>query len=315
MKIIVLDGHTLNPDDLSWASLEEVGDVTIYDRTPREEVVERASAADAVLINKIVMDAQTIRQLPNLKYIGLMATGFDNVDLVAAKEMGITVTNVPSYGTPAVAQHTFALILQIANRVGLHDKSVHELEWVRNADFSYFLKPLTELKDKTMGLIGYGQIARQVEKIADAFGMTVLIHSRHAKRAETGELTSLDTLLEQSDIVSLHTSLTDDTREMINKTRLAKMKSSAWLINTGRGGLVNERDLAEALNTGIISAAGLDVLSKEPPLADNPLLTAKNCVITPHISWATRESRIRLLGVLIENLQSFLSGGELNKIN
>lgn len=315
MRIFVLDGHTLNPDDLSWAPLHEVGEVVIYPRTPKEQVVERAKNADAILVNKIVMDAPTIARLPHLKYIGLMATGFDNVDLAAAAAAGITVTNAPAYGTPAVAQHTFALMLQIASRVGIHDKSVHELEWVRNADFSYFIKPLTELKGKTLGLIGYGSISREVEKIAHAFGMQILVYSRHADSCAVGALVSLEELCMQSDIVSIHTSLTPETNELINAARLALMKDTAWLINTARGGIVNEQDLADALNDGRIAAAGLDVLSKEPPMEDNPLLTAKNCFITPHISWASKEARMRLLQILIDNLNAFVKGEHLNKIN
>ncbi len=292
MRIFVLDGHTLNPDDISWEPLTSLGDVTIFPRTPDNEVVDRAKQADAILVNKVVLDAHKLDQLSDLKYIGLMATGFDNVNVEAASRHDIAVTNVPSYATTATAQHTFALIMQLSNRVGIHNRSVHELEWVRNQDFSYFIEPLTELNGKTLGLVGYGRISKEVEKMATAFGMKILVYSRHASECAYGTLTDLDTLLRESDVVSLHTSLTDETRGMINQNRLAQMKESAWLINTSRGAMVVETDLADALRTGGIAAAALDVLSKEPPAADNPLLTAPNCIITPHISWASRESRI-----------------------
>lgn len=315
MRIFVLDGHTLNPDDISWQPLTDLGDVTIFPRTPDHEVISRAREADAILVNKVVLDANKLNELSHLKYVGLMATGFDNVDIAAATRNDIAVTNVPSYATTATAQHTFALIMQLSNRVGIHNSSVHELEWVRNEDFSYFIEPLTELQGKTLGLIGYGRISREVEKMANAFGMKILVHSRHAEECAYGTLTDLDTLLSGSDVVSLHTSLTDETRGMINAERLAKMKDSAWLINTARGAMVVESDLADALHKGRIAAAAVDVLSKEPPLPDNPLLTAPNCIITPHISWASRESRIRLLNVLVDNIRSFLDGGNLNRLN
>lgn len=314
MNIVVLDGHTLNPDDLSWAGFEEIGKVSVYPRTAPELVIERSKDAEVLLVNKIKLFQPELDLLPKLKYIGLCATGFDNIDVNYAKEKGITVTNIPAYSTPSVAQHTFALLLELTNRVGLHNKSVAELEWVRSKDFSYFKAPLIELKDKVIGIIGYGAIGKNVAKIAEAFGMKVMIVSNHAESVELGELVSMDKLLAQADILSLHTALNEHTKEMIDKKVLEQMKPSAMLINTSRGGLINEQDLAEALNNGIISAAALDVLSKEPPLADNPMLKAKNCVITPHVSWISKESRLRLMDTAVENLNAFLRGENKNVI-
>ena len=261
------------------------------------------------------MADDVITQLPKLKYIGLMATGFDNVDIAAARESGITVTNVPGYSTPSVAQHTFALILQLSNRVALHNKSVHDMEWVRSADFSYYKHPIPEMWQKTIGLIGYGAISKAVEKIANAFGMNILIYSRHATEALHGDIVEMNTLLTESDIISLHTALTEETAELIDSDKISKMKPTAWLINTARGGLINEHDLAEALKNGDIAAAAVDVLSKEPPDADNPMLDAPNCIITPHISWASVESRQRLMNDLTENLRAYLEGKPVHVVS
>ncbi len=314
-KIVVLDGHTLNPDDLSWSPLQELGDVTIYPRTNPEDVISRSKDADALIINKIKMTREVIGQLPKLSYIGLMATGFDNVDIDAAREAGICVTNVPGYSTPSVAQHTFALILQLSNRVALHNQSVHEMEWVRSADFSYYKHPIPEMYGKTIGLVGYGAISSSVEKIAHAFGMNILIASEHADKAEFGQIVGLEELFENSDIISLHTALTEKSAGMVNAKLISLMKPTAWIINTARGGLINEKDLSDALHDGRIAAAAVDVLSKEPPPADNPLLTAPRCIITPHISWASVESRQRLMQALVENLLAYQSGEKRNVIN
>ncbi|MCA6078609.1 D-2-hydroxyacid dehydrogenase [Fulvivirga sedimenti] len=314
-KIVVLDGHTLNPDDMSWEPLQELGDVTVYPRTGPGDVIKRSENADALIINKIKMTREVIQALPRLSYIGLMATGFDNVNTEAARESGICVTNVPGYSTPSVAQHTFALILQLSNRVALHNQSVHEMEWVRSADFSYYKHPIPELYGKTIGLVGYGAISSSVEKIAHAFGMRILIASEHADKAEFGRIVSLEELFESSDIVSLHTALTPKTAGMVNAELIGRMKPAAWLINTARGGLINEKDLSDALHENRIAAAAVDVLSKEPPDEDNPLLTAPRCIITPHISWASVESRQRLMAALIENLKAFQAGERLNVIN
>ncbi len=314
-EIVVLDGHTLNPNDMSWGPMERLGNVKVYPRTAPDEVIERSRDADALILNKIKMTREVIEQLPKLSYIGLMATGFDNIDVKAAREAGITVSNVPGYSTPSVAQHTFALILQLSNRVALHNESVHDMEWVRSADFSYYKHPLTELWNKTIGLVGYGAISKAVERIANSFGMNVLIVSKHADKAEFGRIVPLDELLRKSDIVSLHTALTGESAGMIDAEALKKMKSSAWLINTARGGLINEDDLARALGNGTIAAAAVDVLSKEPPAADNPMLEAPNCIITPHISWASTESRQRLMQDLVDNLKAFQQGSPINVIN
>ncbi len=314
MKIVILDGHTVNPNDLSWAPFETLGEVTIYERSTPDQVLERAKMADILLINKIKLSHNEFVQLPQLKYIGICATGTDNVDLKAAKQFNITVSNIPAYSTPSAAQHTFALLLEITNRVGLHNKSVAELEWVRSKDFSYFKKPLIELQDKILGIVGYGAIGQAVEKIASAFGMKILIHSKHAQHAKFGQLVAIDTLFEQSDFISLHTALTADTNAMVNSQLLEKMKPSAYLINTSRGSVINEFDLADYLNHDKIAGAALDVLSKEPPNADNPLLSAKNCIITPHVSWISKEARERLMNIAFNNLKSYLEGRPENVV-
>lgn len=314
MKIVVLDGHTLNPNDLSWKPFEQMGTLEVYPRTPPERLIERSVNAEVLLVNKVKLTADEINQLPNLKYIGICATGFDNIDLKRAAEKGITVTNIPAYGTESVAQHVFALLLELTNKVGLHNKSVHELEWVRNADFSYFKAPLVELASKTMGVMGYGAIGKKVCEIAAAFGMRVLVHSKHATNVSAGELVSLETLFQESDVVSIHAALTPQTSGVVNDGLLSVMKHSALLINTSRGAIINESDLAHYLNSGKIAGAALDVLSKEPPIPDNPILTAKNCIITPHISWVSRESRQRLMDIAVENLQMYLKQTPVNVV-
>ena len=307
-KIVVLDGNTLNPGDLSWDELEKLGSCEVYERTSLEQVVERAKDADIVLTNKTILNRAAIEQLPKLRYIGVLATGYNVVDVEAASEKGITVTNVPAYGTKSVAQMVFAHVLELASHVGEHSRSVHQGDWVSAKDFCYWNCPLLELSDLKMGIIGYGKIGEATAQLARAFGMQVLVYNRSPKTSEDSSIqfVDLDTVFSECDVISLHCPLTDATDKMINKKRLNQMKSSAFLINTGRGPLIDEAALAEALDEGVIAGAGLDVLSSEPPSADNPLLQAKNCIITPHIAWATKAARSRLLSVVERNIQAFL---------
>lgn len=322
MKIVVLDGYALNPGDLSWKGMEDFGDLTVYDRSsydPKDEdiILERAKDADIILTNKTPLTKNVINNMPNLKYIGVLATGYDVVDIDAAKERGVVVTNIPSYGTTAVAQMTFALILELTNHVGEHNRAVHDGQWERSQDWSFTKHPLMELAGKTIGIIGYGRIGQNVGEIAQAFGMKVLANAKTPREELENEMVKfadLDSLLRDSDIISLHCPLTEDTEEMINKDSISLMKDSALLINTSRGGLINENDLAMALNEGKIAGAALDVVSVEPILSDNPLLKAKNTIITPHISWAPRESRLRLMNIAVENLKSFMDGKPKNLV-
>ncbi|GHB54208.1 D-2-hydroxyacid dehydrogenase [Persicitalea jodogahamensis] len=316
MNITYLDGHTLNPGDLSWGPLEELGNFTVYERTDSEDIVDRASDADIILSNKVVLSADILAQLPKLRYIGVTATGYNNVDLAAARKQGIVVTNVAGYSTSAVAQHTFSLLLGLTNHTELHSQSVRAGDWTNAADWCYWKTPLVEIAGKTIGLIGLGDIGTQVARIALAFGMRVLAHRKSKASAGVGiELVELDELFRESDVVSLHCPLTDDTSGIINAGSLAKMKPSAYLINTGRGGLINEQDLADALNADRIAGAAVDVLSTEPPKADNPLLTAKNCLITPHVAWAFFESRQRLMQMVADNIIAFQKGQPTNVVS
>lgn len=317
MKIVVLDGYTLNPGDLSWDGFERLGQVEVYDRTAPELAKERAREAHVVLTNKTPVRAELLAKLPALKYIGVLATGYDNVDVQTAGERGIAVTNVPGYGTESVAQTVFALLLELCQHVGLHDRSVKAGDWTASPDFSYWKTPLTELSGKTIGIVGYGRIGESVARIAHAFGMKVAAYKRHPYGAppfDGFEWTDLPELLEKSDVVSLHCPLTPDTEELINRDSLARMKRSAFLINTARGRLIEEQDLADCLNTGRIAGAGLDVLSAEPPPADHPLLSAANCIVTPHQAWATREARARLMATAVGNLEAFLAGKSANRV-
>jgi glycerate dehydrogenase len=315
MNIVYLDGYTLNPGDLSWEPLEKLGKLTVYDRTEPEKIVERAAEADAVLTNKVVLDAQVLAQLPRLRYIGVTATGYNIIDVKAAHARGITVANVRGYSTPAVAQHTFALLLSLTNHAELHSQSVRTGDWTHAVDWCYWKTPLVELSGKTLGLIGLGDIGTQVARIALAFGMRVLAHRKSSAAAGEGiELVELEQLLKESDVVSLHCPLTDATSGIINADSLACMKPTAYLINTGRGGLIMEQDLADALNAGRLAGAAVDVLSMEPPQADNPLLTAQNCLITPHIAWAMSESRTRLMQLTAENIAAFQQGTPCNVV-
>ena len=310
MKIVVLDGYALNPGDLSWEGLKQLGEVTVYDRTRPEDVVSRAEGAEIILTNKTVIDKDKIKNLPDLKYIGVLATGYNVVDTGMARERGIVVTNIPAYSTASVAQMVFALLLAITNGVEHYTAENRSGRWSRSADFCYWDSPLIELAGKRFGIVGFGNIGSSVAKIAMAFGMKVMaLTSKPAEALPQGveKAGSLDALLSESDVVSLHCPLTDKTRNMINAESLSKMKPTAILINTGRGPLVDEKALADALNAGKLRGAGVDVLSTEPPLADNPLLSARNCFVTPHIAWATVEARRRLMDIAVSNVASFLA--------
>jgi glycerate dehydrogenase len=316
MKIVVLDGFTLNPGDLSWDELKSLGDCEIHDRTPLEEVVKRAPAAEIVLTNKTPVTRESILAMPKLKYIGVLATGYNIVDTAAARERNIPVTNVPTYGTRSVAQHTFALLLELTQYVGHHAQTVRDGRWTKSADFCYWDYPLVELDGLTMGIVGYGRIGKAVAELAAAFGMKVLATSATPKHAPTNiQFTDLATLFRQSDVISLHCPLTTQTKNMVDTKRLGLMKPTAFLLNTSRGPLIDEHALADALNSGRIAGAALDVLSVEPPPVDNPLLRAKNCLVTPHIAWATRAARSRLMQIAIANLRAFIAGEPQNVVN
>jgi glycerate dehydrogenase len=315
-KIVVLDGFTANPGDLSWRELEQAGALTVHDRTPPGEIVARAAEAEIVLTNKTPLSRETIAALPKLRYIGVLATGYNVVDTAAAGERGIPVCNVPEYSTPNVAQSVFALLLELTNRTGHHAETVRAGRWSACPDFCYWDGDLIELQGRTLGIIGYGRIGAAVARIGDAFGMRVLATKRHPSPDQPpAHFVGLEELLRESDAISLHCPLTPETQELIDAQRIAQMKPGALLINTARGPLVNERDLAEALNSGRLAGAALDVLSTEPPSPDNPLLQAKNCIITPHIAWATREARARLIHIAAENLRAWQSGRPQNVVN
>lgn len=317
MKLVNLDGYAANPGDLSWEGIEQYGDLTVYERTKPEEVVERAKDADILFINKTVITADMLAQMPKLKYVGLQSTGYNVIDGAAARRQGIVISNIPAYSTNAVAQLVFAFIMQFTNKVSLHSDAVHKDEWVNCPDFCFWKAPLYELDGKTIGIIGFGSIGQRVSCIARAYGMRVLIHTPHPKPEQYPEVvfTDLDTLLRESDFITCHCPLTPQTTAMINANAISKMKESAVLINTSRGPVIDDAALAEALNSGRIAGAGLDVLTTEPPKADNPLLTAKNCYITPHIAWAGFETRKRLMRILEENLKAFLNGKPQNVVN
>jgi len=318
MKIVVLDGRALNPGDLSWKALSAIGELEVFDRSADDQIVARAHAAEIVLTNKTRLPGQIIRQLKSTRYIGVLATGYDVVDLKAARELKIPVTNIPTYGTDSVAQFTFALLLELCHHVALHSEATRAGEWSRSPDFSFWKTPLIELAGKTMGLIGLGQIGRRVAEIALALQMRVI--GADAIRSPVPDWPGfrwceVDELLAQADVVSLHCPLLPQTQNIINAKSIAKMKPSAFLINTSRGPLVVEQDLADALNNGRIAGAALDVLSSEPPSADNPLLRAKNCIVTPHIAWASKEARTRLLDTAIANVRAFVDGNPVNVVN
>ena len=316
MKIVVLDGYGLNPGDLSWSAWEALGEIKVYDRTSPSELLERSAGAEVLVTNKTLITANDMASLPELKYIGVLATGYNVVDIDAAKARGIVVTNIPAYSTSSVAQMVFAHVLNITQRVGYYANENTQGRWTNNADFCYWDTNLVELDGKKMGIVGYGNIGKATARIALAFGMEVLAYtSKEQKDLPQGiKKATLDELFTESDVVSLHCPLTPDTKELVNAERLKTMKPSAILINTGRGPLVNEQDLADALNEGRIAGAGLDVLSVEPSVANNPLLSAKNCFITPHIAWATKEARTRLMDIAINNLRSYQEGNIINNV-
>ncbi|WP_257669635.1 D-2-hydroxyacid dehydrogenase [Parapedobacter tibetensis] len=318
MKLVVLDGHTLNPGDQSWEGLERYGELTVYNRTPVHEIVKRAKGSEVVFTNKVPLNSELLEKLPDLKYIGVLATGYNVVDIEYAKQQGIVVTNVPGYGTISVVQLTFALLLELCHRVQRHSDSVVEGKWANSPDFCFWDYPLIELSGKTLGIIGFGDIGQQVADVASAFGMNILGYSRtetDQSHRRNFQWARLDDLLAQSDVVSIHCPLTPQTKGLINTATLAKMKETAFLINTSRGPIVVEGDLAEALNGGKIAGAGLDVLAKEPPEPENPLFAAKNCLITPHIAWATKEARSRLMEMVVDNLAAYFDGKPMNVVN
>ncbi len=317
MKIVILDGYTENPGDLSWGGFEALGSVTVYDRTPADQILARAKGAEIVLTNKTPLSAQTLAALaPELQYIGVLATGYNVVDIAAARAQGIPVCNIPTYGTTAVAQFVMALLLELCHHVGDHSRSVKAGDWSRCPDFCYWNSPLIELAGKTFGVIGYGRIGRATARLAAAFGMEILAYDAHATGMdEVTRLVSLDELLERSDVISLHCPLFESNRGMINRASIARMKDGVLLINTSRGPLIDEAALAEALHAGKVAGAGLDVLETEPARPDNPLLAEPNCLITPHIAWAPKESRQRLMDIAVENLQAWLKGNPQNVVN
>ncbi|MBN2506261.1 MAG: D-2-hydroxyacid dehydrogenase [Verrucomicrobia bacterium] len=317
MRIVVLDGYTLNPGDLNWDGLQALGECVVYNRSPPAQVVARAQEAEIVFTNKTVLDAATLQALPQLRYIGVLATGCNVVDLRVARQRRVVVTNIPTYGTRSVAQHVFALLLELTQHVGHHAGTVQNGRWSVSPDFCYWDHPLIELEGLTMGIVGFGRIGQAVATLALAFGMKVLAHDLQPPAALPPgvRLADLDAVFAQSDVVSLHCPLTAENQGFVNACRLATMKRSAFLINTSRGPLVNEADLAAALNADRIVGAGLDVLAVEPPRADNPLLTARNCLITPHIAWATHSARARLMQIAVENLRAFLAGQPVNVVN
>lgn len=311
MKIVVLDGYTENPGDLSWGPLQELGELTVYDRTPPEAVLERIGDAEAVYTNKTVLSRELIQAMPSVRFIGVLATGYNVVDVQAARERGIVVCNIPTYGTDAVAQYVFALLLELCHRVAHHAQAVQEGRWTACPDFCFWDYPLIELSGKTMGIVGYGRIGQRTAQIARAFGMQVLAYDAFVQAAEC---VPLDELLERSDVVSLHCPLFPETKHIIRGETIARMKDGAILINTSRGPLVDEAALREALTSGKLYGAAVDVVSTEPVQPDNPLLGLENCLITPHIAWAPRESRQRLMDIAVENLRCFLRGAPQNVV-
>lgn len=317
MKIVILDGYTLNPGDLSWEGLERMGVLTVYDRTPSDKVIERIGDAEIVFTNKTPITRETLDKT-NITYIGVLATGYDVVDIEAAKEKGIPVTNIPSYATISVAQMVFAHLLEICHHVSSHDRAVKRGDWTKKSDWCFWNYPLIELAGKTMGIIGYGRIGQAVGEIAQAFRMRVLAYDSYRNESlenETMKYVGLNELFQESDVISLHCPSFDETKGIINKSNIDKMKNGVVIINTARGSLVVEEDLADALNSGKVYAVGVDVVSIEPIVANNPLLKAKNIFITPHIAWAPAEARARLLEMTINNLAAFLKGSPINVVN
>lgn len=318
MKIVVLDGYTLNPGDISWEGMEVFGDVTVYDRTKAEEVVERIGDAEVVYTNKTPITKDTLDACPNVKFIGVLATGYNIVDIAAAKEKGIPVSNIPTYGTAAVSQYAIALLLELCHHIGEHSDAVKAGEWTSNPDWCFWKYPLVELDGKTMGIIGFGRIGQDTGKIAQALGMKVLAYDafkRPELESETCHYVDLDTLLKESDVISLHCPLFPDTEGIINKDTIAKMKDGVMIINDSRGPLIVEKDLREALDSGKVAGAAVDVVSTEPIEMDNPLIGAKNVIITPHIAWAPKESRQRLMNIAVDNLKCYVENKPQNVVN
>lgn len=320
MKIVVLDGYTLNPGDLNWDGIKKFGELTVHDRTniAPEKVVEAIGNAEIIFTNKTPLPKEVLENVPSVKYIGVLATGYNVVDTVTAKELGIKVTNVPIYGTTAVAQFTFALILEMCHHVGDHSEAVKKGDWTKSLDFCFWNYPLIELAGKTLGLIGFGRIGQATAKIAQAFGLTILAYDSHENpdlASDTCKYVSLDELLANSDIISLHCPLFDSTLGIINRNNIAKMKDGVMIINTSRGPLVVEQDLCDALDSGKVAGAAIDVVSEEPISANNPILKSKNCIITPHIAWAPKESRSRLMNTAVDNLAAFINGEPTNVVN
>ena len=315
MKIVLLEEKTVSRGDISLDCFYKLGDVTGYPLTPQDKVIERVGSAEAVIINKTVFTREIMEKCPNLRYIGLCATGFNNVDIKAANDLGITVCNVPSYSARAVAQQVFSYVLYFASRTADYNRDVHEGGWIRSDTFSYFTIPTYELCGLTMGIIGYGNIGKSVAEIARAFGMKVIVSTRTPKEDKDVEFVSTDEVFRNSDFISIHCPLTDKTKGLVNMEKLSLCRKNAVIINTARGPVVNEHDLAEALNSGIIAGAGVDVISEEPMKQGNPLLTAKNCVITPHVAWAPVQTRKRLLDIAADNLKKFMDGTPQNTVN
>lgn len=314
-KIVVLDGNAVNPGDISWEPISSIGDFTLYPRSTQEQAIERAKHADIIINNKVKLDEQVLSRLPNLKYIGLLSTGYDVVDIEYARKRGIVVCNVPAYSSKSVAQLTIALLLELAMNVGAHSTSVQQGDWSRCPDFCYWLNDIIELDGKTIGLVGYGSIGRYVAQIAKSLGMNVLAYSRSGKVDSNAKHASLDQLLSVSDVVSLHCPLNDQSKRIIDATALSKMKQGSFLINTARGGLVVEQDVANALDSGHLRGYGADVLASEPPTKHNLLATHPKAIVTPHIAWASVSARQRLLGVASQNIKSFLTGKIVNQVN
>jgi len=317
MKLTILDGHALNPGDLSWDGIKSlVDDFIFYERTPPEKIIERIGNSDMILLNKINITREVLDNCPNLKYIGVLATGYNVIDTKACKEKGVIVSNIPAYSTDAVAQHVFAFILNFTNLIQSHSDSVKNGDWIKNPDFCYWNEPLTELAGKTIGIFGFGNIGQKVAKIAHAFGMNVIIHI-HSEKSFSGEekTVSIEELFSQSDFITLHAPLTPETTEIINEKNLSLMKKNAIIINTARGGLVNEKDLRKALDSNKIKGYATDVLLNEPMIESTPLYNAPNCIITPHIAWAPKETRLRLMDIAIENIKNFIHNTPSNVVS
>ena len=320
MKMVVLDGYTENPGDLSWGGLEELGELTVYDRTSpadEEEIIRRIGEAEVVITNKTPLSRRVLSACPGIRYIAVLATGYNVVDCACAKEKGVSVSNVPSYGTASVSQFSIALLLEICHHIGHHDQSVHAGAWSRCPDWCYWDYPLIELEGKTMGIIGFGRIGQAEGRVAKALGMEILAYDVHPTESgrEIGTYVDLDTLYAQSDVISLHCNLTPENMHLIDREAIAKMKDGVILINNARGQLIQEQDVADALKSGKMAAAGLDVVDTEPIRPDNPLLTAPNCILTPHISWAPKESRQRIMDCTVENVKSYLAGRPIHVVN